>query len=63
MKKILIFLCGILFSCNTLALEFTNKKEYNIRKKYISNTPKIYNFFLFCAHIVMNLKKHIMLET
>lgn len=57
MKKILIFLCSIFFSYTTLALEFTNTKEYNIRKKYISNTPKIMQFFSFLCPYCYELEK------
>ncbi|WP_343154104.1 thioredoxin domain-containing protein [Buchnera aphidicola] len=57
MKKILIFLCSILFSYTTLALEITNTREYNIRKKYIPNTPKIMQFFSFLCPYCYNLEK------
>jgi len=33
MKTILIFLFGILLSFNVLSSEFSNQKEYNIKKK------------------------------
>lgn len=57
MKKILIFLYIILFSYTTLAVEFTNTKEYHIRKKYISNTPKIMQFFSFLCPYCYELEK------
>ncbi|QCI17239.1 thiol:disulfide interchange protein [Buchnera aphidicola (Aphis helianthi)] len=57
MKKILIFLCGLFFSYTTLALEFTNTKEYNIQKKYVYNTPKIMRFFSFLCPYCYKLEK------
>ncbi|QCI18957.1 DsbA family protein [Buchnera aphidicola] len=57
MKKILIFLFGIIFSYTTLALEFTNSKEYNIRNKHISKTPNIMRFFSFLCPYCYKLEK------
>lgn len=57
MKKILIFLCSMLFSYNIVALEFNNTREYNIRKKYIPNTPKIIQFFSFLCPYCYKLEK------
>lgn len=57
MKKILIFLYIMLFSYTSLASTFTCTKEYNIRKKYISNTPKIMHFFSFLCPYCYQLEK------
>ncbi len=51
MKKILVILWSIFLSFNTFAYEFTNKKEYTIKNKSITNIPYIMEFFsFFCPY-------------
>ncbi|CAL4324934.1 Thiol:disulfide interchange protein DsbA [Buchnera aphidicola (Protaphis terricola)] len=58
MKQLLIFLFSILFSYNSLSCEFSNKKEYNIRKKNISDVPEIMNFFSFFCPYCYEIEKN-----
>ncbi|QIQ41438.1 MAG: thiol:disulfide interchange protein [Buchnera aphidicola (Aphis urticata)] len=57
MKKILVFLYIMLFSHTTFALEANHVKEYKIKKKYISKTPQIMQFFSFLCPYCYELEK------
>ncbi|UPT14769.1 DsbA family protein [Buchnera aphidicola] len=57
MKKKIIFLCIILFSYTTFALEFNPIKAYKIRKKNIFNSPEIIQFFSFLCPYCYDLEK------
>ncbi|WP_295164243.1 DsbA family protein [uncultured Buchnera sp.] len=57
MKKILIVLYSIFLSYSALSYEFTNKKEYEIKKRNISDVPKVMNFFSFFCPYCYELEK------
>ncbi|AHG59965.1 DsbA family protein [Buchnera aphidicola] len=60
MKKIFIILWSIFFSYHALCCEFsnkTNKKEYTIKNKNITNIPNITEFFSFFCPYCYELKK------
>ncbi|QCO70979.1 DsbA family protein [Buchnera aphidicola] len=59
MKKMLIILWILIFSCNVFASEFKNGKEYTTKNKIISDVPNIMDFFsFFCPYCYEFEKTH-----